>query len=269
MSEATLDSRVAAVEVRRLTASYSSRPVLWDVDATFPQGALSAIVGPNGAGKSTLLKACLGLLPVDAGQALILGHPAREALNRVAYVPQRDAVDWDFPITVREVVEMGRYRDAGWLRRLRNEDRARVEASLEEVGMSAFADRQIGALSGGQRQRVFLARALAQEAPLLVMDEPFAGVDARTEAAILALLRRLRDQGRSIIVVHHDLTTVKANFDWALLLNVRTVALGPVADALSEENLRRAYGGGLPLPGEVPEPAIKPDDGDEISRLVE
>lgn len=259
-----------ALEVRRLTASYSSRPVLWDVEASFPAGALSAIVGPNGAGKSTLLKACLGLIPVDAGQTLILGHPAREALNRVAYVPQRDAVDWDFPITVREVVEMGRYREAGWIRRLGRGDRERVDASLGEVGMAAFADRQIGALSGGQRQRVFLARALAQDAPLLVMDEPFAGVDARTEAAILSLLRRLRAEGRSIVVVHHDLATVKSNFDWALLLNVRTVALGPVAESLSEANLRRAYGGSLPLPGEVAEPAIKADGGeDETTRLVE
>ena len=233
---------VPALEVRRLTASYSSRPVLWDVDASFPKGGLSAIVGPNGAGKSTLLQAALGLMPADAGQSLIDGHPAREALSSVAYVPQRDAVDWDFPITVREVVEMGRYRKTGWLRRVGGDDRRIVDESLERVAMSDYADRQIGALSGGQRQRIFLARALAQRASLLVMDEPFAGVDARTEAAILALLTELRDEGNSIVVVHHDLGTARSSFDWALLLNVRAIACGPVAESLSTENLRRAYG---------------------------
>lgn len=243
----------SALEVRRLTASYSSRPVLWDVEAHFPHGALSAIVGPNGAGKSTLLKAALGLISVDSGQSLVLGRPARQALDQVAYVPQRDAIDWDFPVTVREVVEMGRYRNVGWIRRLGRSDADRVDASLEEVGMTAFASRQIGALSGGQRQRVFLARALAQEAPLLVMDEPFSGIDARTEAAILKLLAGLRERGRSIVVVHHDIETVRRTFDWALLLNVRTVACGPVDEALKEENLRRAYGGGIELPGGIEE----------------
>jgi manganese/zinc/iron transport system ATP- binding protein len=235
-------ARTPALEVRRLTVSYGSRPALWDVDAGFPRGALSAIVGPNGAGKSTLLRASLGLVPSDAGQALIEGRPARSALDRVAYVPQRDAVDWDFPITVREVVEMGRYPSVGWVRRVGRRHRAVVDECLERVGMSAYARRQIGALSGGQRQRVFFARALAQEAPLLLMDEPFAGIDARTQAALLELLRDLRADGRSIVVVHHDLATVRASFDWALLLNVRAVAAGPVAQALSEENVRRAYG---------------------------
>ncbi len=236
------EPRTSALEVRRLIVSYSSRPVLWDVDASFPAGGLSAIVGPNGAGKSTLLRAALGLLPHDAGHTLIEGRPAREALDRVAYVPQREAIDWDFPITVREVVEMGRYRAAGWVRRVRRSDRAVVDECLERVAMTAFADRQIGELSGGQRQRIFLARALAQDAPLLVMDEPFAGIDARTEAAILELLRELRDAGRSVVVVHHDLGTVRASFDWALLLNVRTIACGPVAEALATDHVRRAYG---------------------------
>jgi manganese/zinc/iron transport system ATP- binding protein len=231
-----------ALEIRRLTASYGSKPVLWDVDAAFPAGALSAIVGPNGAGKSTLLKAALGLVPVDSGQALIGGRPVRAALREVAYVPQRDEVDWDFPITVREVVEMGRYPSAGWLRRLRGQDRTVVDECLERVGMAPYAERQIGRLSGGQRQRIFLARALAQEASLLLMDEPFAGVDARAEAALLALLRDLRGAGRSIVVVHHDLGTVRAAFDHALLLNVRSVAEGPVAEVVVPEHLRRAYG---------------------------
>jgi manganese/zinc/iron transport system ATP- binding protein len=231
-----------ALEVRRLTVSYSGRPVLWDVDATFPQGALGAVVGPNGAGKSTLLRAALGLVPADAGQALILGRPARHALADVAYVPQREAVDWDFPITVREVVEMGRYRSAGWVRRLSRADRAAVEAAIERVGMAAYARRQIGELSGGQRQRVFLARALAQDAPVLVMDEPFAGIDARTEAALLELMAEQRDAGRSVIVVHHDLGTVRRAFDWALVLNVRAIACGPVDEVIVPEVLGRAYG---------------------------
>jgi manganese/zinc/iron transport system ATP- binding protein len=231
-----------ALEVRRLSVSYGSQPVLWDVDATFPAGALSAIVGPNGAGKSTLLKAALGLVPSEGGQALVLGEPARRALDRVAYVPQREAVDWDFPATVREVVEMGRYRSVGWLRRLRRSDRAIVDEALERVGMAPFARRQIGRLSGGQRQRVFLARALAQQAPVLLMDEPFAGVDARTEAALVDLLRDLREDGRSIVVVHHDLGTVRRAFEWALVLNVRAVACGPVEEVIVPETLARAYG---------------------------
>jgi manganese/zinc/iron transport system ATP- binding protein len=232
-----------ALEVRRLTASYSSRPVLWDVDAVIPSGTLAAIVGPNGAGKSTLLKAAVGLLPLDAGHVLIGGRPAAEALDGVAYVPQRDEVDWDFPITVREVVEMGRYRSAGWIRRLRSADRDRIDEALERVRMTGFAGRQIGELSGGQRQRVFIARALAQNAPVMMLDEPFAGVDARTEATLLDLLSDFRREGRTVIVVHHDIGTVRSRFDWALLLNVRTVACGPVAESLSAESLRRAYGG--------------------------
>jgi manganese/zinc/iron transport system ATP- binding protein len=235
--------RVPALETRRITVSYGSRPALWDVDARFPAGALSAIVGPNGAGKSTLLAAALGLVPADAGQALVFGSPARAALDRVAFVPQREQIDWDFPVSVREVVEMGRYRSAGWVRRLSAADREIGAAALERVGMTPYADRQIGALSGGQRQRVFIARALAQQSELMLLDEPFAGVDARTEASILSLLAALRDEGRTIVVVHHDLETVRAAFEWALLLNVRTVACGPVAEALAPEMVRRAYGG--------------------------
>ncbi len=232
----------SALEIRNLTVSYGGRPVLWDVDATFPVGQLSAVVGPNGAGKSTLLRAALGLVPADAGHARVLGEPARQALRRVAYVPQRDEVDWDFPITVREVVEMGRYPRVGWMRRLAASDRVAVDEALERVGMAAYARRQIGRLSGGQRQRVFLARALAEEAPVLLMDEPFAGVDARTEAALLELLGELRDAGRSIVVEHHDLGTVRRAFDWALLLNVQAIANGAVEDVLAPETLSRAYG---------------------------
>jgi manganese/zinc/iron transport system ATP- binding protein len=234
---------IPAIELRHLTVSYGARPVLWDVDAAFPAGAMSAIVGPNGSGKSTLLRAALGLTPADAGQVAIFGRPGRAATGRVAYVPQREAVDWDFPITVREVVEMGRYPAAGWFRRLRREDREVVDEAVARVGMEPFAGRQIGQLSGGQRQRVFVARALAQRADLLVLDEPFAGIDARTEADLLGLLADLRDrEGRSVVMVHHDLRTVRQTVDWALLLNVRAVAAGPPAEVLTAENLRRAYG---------------------------
>jgi manganese/zinc/iron transport system ATP- binding protein len=240
-----------ALELAHMTVSYGARPVLWDVDAAFPAGAMSAIVGPNGSGKSTLLRAALGLVPADAGRATVLGQPARQAMRRVAYVPQREAVDWDFPITVREVVEMGRYPSAGWIRRLGRDDRRVVDESLERVGMTAFARRQIGQLSGGQRQRVFVARALAQQAELLVLDEPFAGIDARTEAALLHLLAELRDrEGRSVVMVHHDLQTVRDVVDWVLLLNVRAVASGPVATTMTRENLRRTYGGETDAEGE-------------------
>lgn len=235
----------AALAIRRLSVSHGGKPALWDVTAEFPTGALSAIVGPNGAGKSTLLRAVLGLLPADSGQVTLEGRPARSALHRLAYVPQHDAVDSDFPITVREVVEMGRYRDLGWFRRPRRTDRAVVADSLARVGMAGFASRRIGELSGGQRQRMFIARALAQQAPVLLMDEPFAGVDTRTEAVLLELLRELRADGRSVILVHHDLGTVRSEFDWALLLNVRAVACGPVSDVVVPEQLRRAYGAGV------------------------
>jgi manganese/zinc/iron transport system ATP- binding protein len=233
---------IPALEVQRLTVSYGRQPALWDLDAAFPARALSAVVGPNGSGKSTLLKAALGIVAADSGTSSIFGHPARTAMDRVAYVPQREEVDWDFPITVREVVEMGRYRDVGWIRRLRRADKERVDEALRRVGMEGYASRQIGQLSGGQRQRAFVARALAQEAELLALDEPFAGIDARTEAALLDLFVELRNAGRSIIVVHHDLATVRAHFDWAVVLNVRQIAQGPVTQALSPENLSRAYG---------------------------
>ncbi|GAA4694851.1 metal ABC transporter ATP-binding protein [Pseudonocardia yuanmonensis] len=235
-----------ALEISALTVSYRAAPALWQVDATFPRGALSAIVGPNGAGKSTLLKAALGLVPADSGTVRIAGAQGRAALENLAYVPQAESVDWDFPITVAEVVAMGRYRAAGWFRRIGRADRRIAAECLDRVGMAPLARRQIGQLSGGQRQRVFLARALAQQAEVLVMDEPFAGVDARTQADLLELLRRLADEGGSTVVVHHDLAQVRSAFDWVLLLNVRALGCGPTAEVLTEEAVRRAYGAGLP-----------------------
>ncbi|MGH3588139.1 MAG: metal ABC transporter ATP-binding protein [Pseudonocardia sp.] len=233
----------AALDVRGLTVSYRSAPVLWEVDCRFPPGHLSAIVGPNGAGKSTLLKAALGVVPADAGRVLIDGVEGSAALDRVAYVPQAGSVDWDFPITVREVVEMGRYRATGWLRRVGRADRAIAAECLERVGMASFGRRQIGELSGGQRQRVFLARALAQRAPVLLMDEPFAGIDARTQADLLTLLGELRDAGDTVVVVHHDMAQVRAAFDWTLLLNVRALGCGPTDEVLTPAAVREAYGG--------------------------
>ena len=235
----------AALAVRGLTVSYGEKPAVFSVDATFRAGAMTAIVGPNGAGKSTLLKAALGIVPRLSGEVSVFGQPLADARDRVAYVPQRASVDWDFPTTVQDVVEMGLYRELGWLGRLRGEHRARARACLDRVGMADFADRQIGQLSGGQQQRVFLARALAQDAGLYLLDEPFAGVDAATERAIVEVLKSLRDEGRAVVCVHHDLATVRDTFDDVLLINVRRVAEGPVDEAFTAENLQAAYGGRL------------------------
>ena len=236
-----------AIEVNDLTVAYHEQPVLWDIDLAVPAGVLMAIVGPNGAGKTTLIKAILGLVKPAAGDILVHGRPYREQRRLVGYVPQRGSVDWDFPTTVLDVVMMGRYGALGWLRRPGRRERDLALAALEKVAMTAFADRQISQLSGGQQQRVFLARALAQDARVYLMDEPFQGVDAKTERAIVTLLQELRGQGRTVVVVHHDLQTVAEYFDWAMLVNVRRIAVGPVAEAFTEENLRVAYGGRMPV----------------------
>lgn len=232
-----------AIEVTDLTVAYKDKPVLWDVDLVVPPGILMAVVGPNGAGKTTLLKTVLGLLKPAAGQVLIYGHPYKQQRRLVGYVPQRGSVDWDFPTTVLDVVMMGRYGVLGWLRRPGPAERQMAEEALEKVGMGAYADRQISHLSGGQQQRVFLARALAQDAQVYFMDEPFQGVDATTERAIVRLLQELRAAGKTVVVVHHDLQTVHEYFDWVTLLNVRRIASGPVAEVFTEENLRLTYGG--------------------------
>jgi manganese/zinc/iron transport system ATP- binding protein len=232
-----------AVEVTDLTVAYREKPVLWDVDLDVPEGLLMAIVGPNGAGKSTLIKSILGLVPVAAGRVRIYDKPYVEQRRLVGYVPQRGSVDWDFPTNALDVVLMGLYGKLGWLKRPTREHRAKALEGLSKVGMADFADRQISQLSGGQQQRVFLARALVQDAQVYFMDEPFAGVDATTERAIIELLRELRASGKTVIVVHHDLHTLKEYFDWVMLLNVRSIASGPVSQVFTEENLRKAYGG--------------------------
>jgi manganese/zinc/iron transport system ATP- binding protein len=202
-----------------------------------------AIVGPNGAGKSTLIKAIMGLVPTAAGKVQVYGQPFAEQRQRVGYVPQRGSVDWDFPTDAQDVVTMGLYRKLGWVKRPGKPERAQAMEALHKVAMADFAGRQISQLSGGQQQRVFLARALVQDAQIYLMDEPFAGVDATTERAIIVLLRELRAAGKTVVVVHHDLQTVPEYFDWVTLLNVRRIASGPVESAFTEENLRRAYGG--------------------------
>lgn len=231
-----------AIEITDLTIAYKEKPVLWDVDLEFPEGNLTAIVGPNGAGKTTLLKAILGLIPPSAGQVLVFGKPLRQQRRLVGYVPQRGSVDWDFPTSALDVVMMGRYGHLGWLRRPGKAERDLAMQALQSVGMQAFAGRQISQLSGGQQQRVFLARALAQDAAIYLMDEPFQGVDAVTERAILEMMRRLRDEGKTVIVVHHDLQSVPEYFDRAVLLNVRKIASGPVSEVFTDANLRAAYG---------------------------
>lgn len=238
-----LSSSPAAIEVSDLTVAYRERPVLWDIDLTVPPGVLLAIVGPNGAGKTTLIKAILGLVRPVAGQVQIYGKPYDEQRQLVGYVPQRGTVDWDFPTSVLGVVLMGTYGALGWFRRPGKRERERALAALEKVGMTSYADRQIRQLSGGQQQRVFLARALVQDAQVYFMDEPFQGVDATTERAIVTLLQELRAEGRTVVVVHHDLQTVPEYFDWVTLLNVRRIASGPVAEVFTEQNLRLAYGG--------------------------
>ena len=242
MRDDTLHEPEQALHVEDLTVTYGANPVLWDIDLNIPPGVMCAIVGPNGAGKSTLIKAALGLVRPAAGHVRFLGRPIGQMRGQIGYVPQRHSVDWDFPTTARNVVEMGLYRDLGWLRRPGKAEHARALAALAEVGMQDYADRQISQLSGGQQQRVFIARALVQDAPILILDEPMAGVDASTEAIIIALLKKLRDAGRTVIVVHHDLTTVQSYFDWLVMLNVRIIAQGPVAQTYSADNLRAAYG---------------------------
>jgi manganese/zinc/iron transport system ATP- binding protein len=237
------DKRPLALEVEDLTVAYQSKPALWDLDLKVPEGVLIAIVGPNGAGKSTLIKAVLDLVPRAAGDVRIYGKPYNQARRLVGYVPQRGSVDWDFPTSVIDVATMGLYGNLGWFRRPGKRERDRAMEALDRVGIADLADRQISQLSGGQQQRTFLARALVQDARLYFMDEPFSAVDAVTERAIVALLQELREHGKTVVVVHHDLQTVGDYFDWVALLNVELVASGPVVEVFTEENLRRTYGG--------------------------
>ncbi|GAB5562012.1 MAG: manganese ABC transporter ATP-binding protein MntB [Synoicihabitans sp.] len=239
------------LEIHDLTVAYHKKPVLWGVDLEVPAGELIGIIGPNGAGKSTLIKACMGLLPRQSGWVKVFGQPLADAPTRVGYVPQRESVDWDFPVNVMDVVLMGRYGRLGLMRRPGKADREIARECLDRVKLLPYANRQISNLSGGQQQRVFLARALAQQADLYFMDEPFAGVDAATEAAIVTVLQELRDQGKTLLVVHHDLPTARSYFDSLLLLNMNVVAFGPTESVFTAENLQKTYGGRLTILSEV------------------
>lgn len=235
-------TKTPAVDIHDLTVAYREKPVLWDVDLQVRSGTLTAIIGPNGAGKSTLIKAILGLVKPAAGDIQIFGKPYHQQRRAVGYVPQRGSVDWDFPTDALDVVMMGRYGQLGWIRRPGAQDRKLALAALDKVGMADYARRQIDQLSGGQKQRVFLARALVQDAQIYFMDEPFVGVDATTEDAILTLLRELQAAGKTVVVVHHDLVTVRDYFDEVAILNVAVVAAGSIADTFTTDNLRAAYG---------------------------
>ncbi|EZH66921.1 manganese ABC transporter ATP-binding protein [Bacillaceae bacterium JMAK1] len=233
------------VSTNNITVAYHRKPVIQNVSFEAPEGKLIGIVGPNGAGKSTLIKSILGLVPKASGNISIYGKPYKKQRQIVGYVPQRGSVDWDFPTNALDVVLMGKYGQIGLFRRPNKKDKQEALECLAQVGMEAFANRQISQLSGGQQQRVFLARALAQNASVYFMDEPFVGVDAATEKAIIQLLTDLKSKGKTVLVVHHDLQTVKDYFDWVMLLNIRKIAFGPTEDVFTQDNLQKTYGGRL------------------------
>lgn len=231
-----------ALEINDLTVAYKNKPVLWDIDLRVPECSLMAVVGPNGAGKSTLIKSVLNIVKPIAGSVLLIGKPYKEVRAKIGYVPQKGSVDWDFPTTVEDVVLMGTYGKLGWIRRPGKTERKLAEEAIEKTGLSEFRNRQISMLSGGQQQRVFLARALVQQAQLYFLDEPFQGVDVTTEKTIVRILKDLKKQGKTIIVVHHDLQTVAEYFDHVTLLNVRVIASGPVEHTFNDKNLEMTYG---------------------------
>ncbi|NNM29153.1 MAG: metal ABC transporter ATP-binding protein, partial [Akkermansiaceae bacterium] len=240
-----------------LTVTYRKRPVLYGIDVAVPEGKLVGIVGPNGAGKSTLIKAIMGVERPTGGWVKVFGKPLRESLGRIGYVPQRESIDWEFPVTVMDVALMGTFGKLGPFRWVGPKQKRRAREALERVGMLPYARRQIGTLSGGQQQRVFLARALAQDSDLYLMDEPFAGVDAATESAIVELLKDLRTRGKTVVVVHHDLQSARNYFDMLLLLNMRVVAFGPTEEVFTTELLQNTYGGRLTILSEIAEKAAR------------
>ena len=250
-----------ALEVHDLTVSYHRKPVLWNIDLAVPEGKLIGIIGPNGAGKSTLIKAVMGLLPLSSGWVQVYGGPVEQQRERVAYVPQRESVDWTFPVTAMDVVLMGRYGKLRWWQRIGRNDRQRARECLDHVGMLAYADRQISNLSGGQQQRVFLARALSQDAQIYLMDEPFTGVDAATESAIVKILRELREAGKTVLVVNHDLQTAREYFDMLILINMRLVAFGPTEEVYTTELLQKTYGGRLTILSDVADAVADAEQG--------
>jgi manganese/zinc/iron transport system ATP- binding protein len=241
------------IQVADLTVAYQRKPVLWEISLEIPKGALVGLVGPNGAGKSTLLKAMLNMVSQVSGEITLEGLPILDQRDKIAYVPQRESVDWDFPASVLDVVTMGLYRKIGWFMPVRKQHKQLALQALEQVGIADLANRQISQLSGGQQQRTFLARALVQNADLYLMDEPFAAVDAATEQSIVSVLRSMQSNGKTMLVVHHDLHTVPEYFDYLILLNVHAVAFGPMQSTFTPDNLRKTYGGRLTLLDEVTE----------------
>ncbi len=252
-------SEIPALEIHNLTASYQRKPVLWEIDFALPAGQLIGIVGPNGSGKTTLLKNIMGLMQPDGGYVNLFGQKLDKVRERVSYVPQRESVDWDFPASVMDVVLMGRYRKKKLFKRLSANDKAIASQALEKVGMLPYAKRQISQLSGGQQQRVFIARSLAQQADLYIMDEPFVGVDASTEERILNLLGEMKREGKTVIIVHHDLQTAYEYFDWIVLLNTRLVAAGPKEEVFKSDLLQEAYGGRLTVLSKIGDLISKKD----------
>lgn len=247
------------LEVHDLTVSYDQSPVLWNVDLSIPSGKLIGVLGPNGAGKSTLIKAIMGLVKPTSGYVKIFEKNLEEVRQQISYVPQRESVDWNFPASVLDVVTMGTYGKLGLFRRPGKKEKEIALKSLDQVGMMSFVNRQISELSGGQQQRVFIARALAQEADLYLMDEPFAGVDMATETAIFQLLREMTAAGKTIVVVHHDIHSAMNYFDWIIMLNLHLVGSGPRDQVMTEELLRKTYGGKLNLLTKVTELIRKKD----------
>ena len=245
-----------ALSIQGLTVAYDAKPVLWDVDLTVPSGVVMGIVGPNGAGKSTLLKATLGLVPRLSGQVNFFGHPLSRNRNKIGYVPQRASIDWDFPINVMDLVLMGTYGRLGWFRRPGKQERLDASTALEKVELLDLRDRQISELSGGQQQRAFLARAFVQDAPIYFLDEPFAAVDAVTEKAIVNLLHSLRDEGKTLLVVQHDLTTIRRYVDQVTLVNREIISSGPVSEAFQQTFVEQAYGGPVEM-GSTTETALE------------
>lgn len=229
------------IEIKNLTVAYGENIVLEDINLKIERGDFLALIGPNGAGKSTLLKTILSLLKPITGEIKINGKSYKEERKRIAYVPQRGSVDWDFPTTLFDVVEMGSYGRVGFFKRINKKEKKNVEIAIEKVGLSEFKDRQISELSGGQQQRTFLARAILQDAEIYLMDEPFQGVDSKTEKAIIEILKDLKKMGKTLIVVHHDLQTVNSYFDKVALINKKLIATGSVKDVFNDENVEKTY----------------------------
>ena len=242
-----------SIEVHDLTVVYDRKPALWDIDFQLPKGKLIGVIGPNGSGKSTLIKAIMGIVEKSSGWASLFGTDIDQVRHKVSYVPQRESVDWDFPTNVMDVVLMGRYGRKGLFRRTSAEDKRIAKESLEQVGMYEFKNRQIAQLSGGQQQRVFMARALAEQAELYLLDEPFAGVDAATENSIFEVFQQVRNSGKTMLVIHHDLQSAAKYFDWIVLLNTHLVAYGPIEDVFTKEHMEEAYGGQLSVLNQVHE----------------